>query len=169
MVNSLQEDTDRSILGVCTANDVLIRTHDTEAFFLSETILTSNSSKNILTGLSQFIPGDVVSINLMKLHCCPSVRATYSHSNPTVWYGRWETTKYRAKTLGVRARGSACNSLPRPEEGTILPGSGVRDWCEPLYSLELNLGPLEEQPVLLSPEPPAQQPYFCFEGGTKTV
>lgn len=44
--------------------------------------------------------------------------------------------------------------LQRPEEGIIVPGTGVTDGCEqPCESWELNLGLLEEQQVLLSTGP----------------
>ena len=45
--------------------------------------------------------------------------------------------------------------LWRPEEGIRSPGTGVTDGCEPPYGYwESNLGPLEEQQVLLKAELP---------------
>ena len=42
----------------------------------------------------------------------------------------------------------------RPEKATEFPGTGVTDGCEPTCGCwELNLGPLKEQPVLLSADP----------------
>ena len=48
----------------------------------------------------------------------------------------------------------------RPEEGIR---SLIIDGCEPPCGCwELNSGPLEEQPVLLTSEPSLQPPGFCF-------
>ena len=42
----------------------------------------------------------------------------------------------------------------RPEKATEFPGTGVTDGCDPTCGCwELNLGPLKEQPVLLSADP----------------
>ena len=44
-----------------------------------------------------------------------------------------------------------------PEEGVKFLGTGVKDGCEPLCGCwEWDLGPLEEQPVLLTTEPSLQ-------------
>ena len=44
--------------------------------------------------------------------------------------------------------------LWRPEEGIISEDTGVTEGCElPCGCSELNLGPLEEQPVLLTDKP----------------
>jgi hypothetical protein len=46
-----------------------------------------------------------------------------------------------------------CMYLQRAEEGIRSPGTGVVYSCElPDGCWELNLGPLEEQPVILTPE-----------------
>ena len=43
----------------------------------------------------------------------------------------------------------------RPEEGIKSVGNGITDSCEPLCGCwEWNPGPLREQPVLLTAEPP---------------
>ncbi|KAL6074356.1 hypothetical protein STEG23_012106, partial [Scotinomys teguina] len=45
------------------------------------------------------------------------------------------------------------------------PGTGVTDSCElPCGFWDLNPGPLEEQPVLLTAEPSLQPPETCFKG-----
>jgi hypothetical protein len=51
-----------------------------------------------------------------------------------------------------------CMQRPqRPEEGSETPGTGVTGGCEPPWGCwELNTGPLEEQPVLLTTEPSLQ-------------
>jgi hypothetical protein len=50
-----------------------------------------------------------------------------------------------------------CKSLQRPEEDIECSGTGVTDDCEPACGcLELNLVPLQQQPVLLTTEPPLQ-------------
>ena len=42
----------------------------------------------------------------------------------------------------------------KSEDGVKYPGTGVTDGCEPLYGCwESNLGPLKEQPLLLTSEP----------------
>lgn len=47
----------------------------------------------------------------------------------------------------------------RSEEGIRSPGTGVPDNCElPCGCWDLNLGSLEEKPVLLAAEPPLQTP-----------
>ena len=58
----------------------------------------------------------------------------------------------------------------RPEEGVRSPGTGITEGCElPRGYWELNLGPLEEQPVYLTTEPSLQLPMersflsYCFK------
>ena len=57
-------------------------------------------------------------------------------------------------------------TLRRPEEGVGSPGSGVTDSCgaTPLRCWELNLGPLECQPVHLTTEPHLQPICFLRQG-----
>lgn len=60
----------------------------------------------------------------------------------------------------------------RPEEGVRFPGTGVADRCElPHGFWESHLGPLAEQPVILTEEPPCQPHLFpwhraCQVGAT---
>ena len=51
-----------------------------------------------------------------------------------------------------------CAQSPqRPKEGIRFSGTGITDRCEPAGGCwELNLGPLEKQPVLLTAEPSLQ-------------
>jgi hypothetical protein len=50
-----------------------------------------------------------------------------------------------------------------PEEGIGVHGTTVLDGYEPLYGcLELNSGPLKEQPLLLTTEPSLQPQIFIF-------
>jgi hypothetical protein len=63
----------------------------------------------------------------------------------------------------------------RPEEGIVTLGTGVRNGFElPRECRKLNLGPLEEKPVLLTAKPSAA-PLFVFQTSafqsivTKTV
>jgi hypothetical protein len=49
--------------------------------------------------------------------------------------------------------------LQWPEQGVRSPGAGITDHCEPpCRCWELNPGPLQEQPVLLTTEPSFQLP-----------
>ena len=51
--------------------------------------------------------------------------------------------------------------------GVQFPGTGVTDSCEMTYGCwELNLGPLEEQLVFLTVEPPLQLAIPVFDLGT---
>ena len=51
----------------------------------------------------------------------------------------------------------ACPVPSEASEGHQIPGTGVIDGCEtPCGCWELNLGPLQEQPVLLTAEPSLQ-------------
>ena len=53
--------------------------------------------------------------------------------------------------------------LRKPEKGIGFPGTGVTDGREPPCGCwGLNLGPLEEQPVLLIAEPPLQSHAFIY-------
>jgi hypothetical protein len=55
-----------------------------------------------------------------------------------------------------------CSALGAQRRGYHSPGTGVPDYCEPLVeTYELNLGPFEEQSVLLTSEP-SLQPLFCL-------
>lgn len=46
-----------------------------------------------------------------------------------------------------------CNAQAGPEEDIRLPGNGVWSLLAVLWVLKIELGSLEEQPVLLSPSP----------------
>jgi len=53
--------------------------------------------------------------------------------------------------------------LRRSEEGIRSPGTGDKEGCEPPCGFwELNLGPLQEQQVLLTTEPSLQPPIFVL-------
>ena len=55
------------------------------------------------------------------------------------------------------------SSLGRPEEGTRPSGIGITDSCELLlWYWELNVGPLEEEEVLLTVEPWLQNLSLIF-------
>ena len=54
--------------------------------------------------------------------------------------------------------------LWRSEDGIRSPGSGVADSCEPpCGGWDLNPGPLEEQPVILTTEPPPQSQAYMLK------
>lgn len=54
-----------------------------------------------------------------------------------------------------------------PEEGMKAPGTGIKEVCEPSFGcLELNLCLLQEQQVLLTPEPPLQAPQLSLKAAS---
>lgn len=60
--------------------------------------------------------------------------------------------------------------LQETEEGIRFPGTGVTEGFEPLCGYwELNPGPLQEQPVLSTAEPPPLQPLLLDSLNRKLV